>query len=147
MHDRFVKETIKEAKKALDNGEVPVGAIIVCDNKIIARGYNSKEKDNNVLKHAELSAISKASKKNKDWRLNECVIYTTLFPCPMCASAIQQSRLKKVFYINDSLNSEASRISKEILSNKKSNHQVIIEKIDVELDILNDFFVNIRNKK
>lgn len=96
VDEYYMKLALEEVKKALKKDEVPVGALIVSNNKIIARSHNLREKKGNVLKHAELLAISKASKKKKDWRLNDCTIYITLFPCPMCASAIVQSRISRV---------------------------------------------------
>jgi len=145
MEEKYIQKAIIQAKKALKKGEVPVGSIVVYKNKIIGKGYNKKEKKKNPLLHAELISIRAACKKIKDWRLNECVIYTTLFPCPMCASAIQQSRIKKIFYIFDSKDEISSNISKTIL--KKSNHVVETEKIEFESDILDVFFKKIRKKE
>ena len=98
MEEKYMKIAIKEAKKALKKGEVPVGAIIVKENKIISKGYNKKEKTKNVIKHAEIIAISKACKKIKNWRLDNCEIYVTMEPCMMCCGAIEQSRIKKIVY-------------------------------------------------
>ena len=98
MKYEFMQEAIKQAKKAYELDEVPIGAVIVKDNKVIAVGYNQKNKLNNVLKHAEIIAIEQAQQKLNNWRLNDCEIYVTLEPCPMCASAIQQSRIEKVYY-------------------------------------------------
>ena len=92
----FMNIAYKEAVKAYNCGEVPIGAVIVKDNKIIARAHNLKESKNNATKHAEIIAIDKASKKLNNWRLNDCIIYITMFPCPMCASAINQSRISKI---------------------------------------------------
>ena len=89
---------LKEAKRAYSYDEVPIGAVIVKNGEIIAKGYNKKVKTNNVIKHAEIVAIEKACKKLNNWRLNECTIYITMFPCPMCASAINQARFKKIVY-------------------------------------------------
>lgn len=94
----FMNKALIEAKKAYDLGEVPVGAVIVKNNKIIAKGYNEKELKSNVTKHAEIIAISKACSKLKSWRLNDCTMYVTLEPCPMCAGAIMESRIKKVYF-------------------------------------------------
>ena len=94
--ERYMKEAIKQAKKAYALDEVPIGCVIVQDNKIIARGYNRRNTDKNALAHAEISAIKKASKKTGDWRLEDCTMYVTLEPCQMCAGAIVQSRMKKV---------------------------------------------------
>ena len=91
-------EALKEAEKAYLNGEVPIGAVIVENKKIIARAHNTKDIENCAIRHAEINAIEIASKYKKNWRLNDCIIYITLFPCPMCASAISQSRISKVVY-------------------------------------------------
>ena len=98
MHEKFMLEAIKEAKKALALNEIPVGAIIVKNGKIIARGYNKKETKNDATRHAEIIAIEKACKKMKTWHLNECELYVTLEPCLMCCGAIIQSRIKKIYY-------------------------------------------------
>ena len=94
----FMNLALKEAKRAYSYDEVPIGAVIVKNGEIIAKGYNKKVKTNNVIKHAEIVAIEKACKKLNNWRLNECTIYITMFPCPMCASAINQARFKKIVY-------------------------------------------------
>lgn len=98
MNEYYMKLAIKEAKKAYKHNEVPVGAVIVKNNKIISKAYNKKEKTKNVIKHAEIIAISKACKKIKNWRLDDCEIYITMEPCMMCSGAIQQSRIKKIIY-------------------------------------------------
>ena len=95
--ERFMKEAIKEAKKAADKLEVPVGAVIVKEGKIIARGHNLKETKTDTTKHAEIIAIQKASKKLNSWRLLDCEMYVTLEPCTMCAGALINSRIKKVY--------------------------------------------------
>lgn len=95
--EKFMKEALKQAKKAYEKGEIPVGAIIVKNNKIIARAYNEKEEKLDTTKHAEILAIQKASKKLKAWRLSDCEMYVTLEPCSMCAGALIQARLKKVY--------------------------------------------------
>ncbi len=93
----YIKEAILEAEKALEEEEVPIGAIIVKDNKIIARAHNKKEQLNDVTRHAEIIAIQNASKSLGDWRLNECDMYVTLEPCIMCMGAIIQSRISKLY--------------------------------------------------
>ena len=98
MDEYYMNIAIKEAKKAYKNGEVPVGAIITKNNKIISKAFNKKEKTKNVTKHAEIIAISKACKKLKNWRLENCIIYVTMEPCMMCSGAIEQSRIKKIVY-------------------------------------------------
>ncbi len=98
MNNRFMKEALKEAKKAYGKDEVPVGAVIVKDGKVIASAYNQKETKCDTTRHAEITVIQKASKKLNSWRLNDCEMYLTLEPCLMCAGAIIQSRIKKVYY-------------------------------------------------
>ena len=95
--EKFMKEALKEAKKAYDKLEVPVGCVIVKDDKIIARAYNQKETKFDTTKHAEILAIQKASKKLNSWRLLDCEMYVTLEPCTMCAGAMVNSRIKKVY--------------------------------------------------
>lgn len=94
----YMKQALKEAQKAYDKGEVPVGCVIVYEDKIIARGHNLRETKQNALCHAEIIALNKAYKKIGYWRLNDCDIYITLEPCPMCSGAIIQSRIRHVYY-------------------------------------------------
>ena len=146
MNKKFMFEAIKMAKKAFKYEEIPVGCVIVKDNCIISTGYNSKEKEKLSVSHAEINAIIKAEKKIGDWRLNECVLYTTLFPCPMCASAIQQARISEVYYILPCNNKYLFNLSKKILKNNKSNHCVKFKKINIDHDIMSVFFNNLRKK-
>ena len=95
-HEKFMKLALKEAKKAYALKEVPIGCVIVKDGYVIGKGYNRRNTDRNVLNHAELDAIKAACKKIKDWRLEDCDIYITLEPCPMCAGAIVQARIPRV---------------------------------------------------
>lgn len=97
MKEKMMRQAIKQAEKARDMGEVPIGCVIVYDGKIIGRGYNRRMTDKNTLSHAELNAIKKASKKLGDWRLDDCEMYVTTEPCQMCAGAIVQARIKKVY--------------------------------------------------
>lgn len=98
MNEYYMNIAIKEAKKAYKYEEVPVGAVIIKDNKVIAKAFNKKEKTKNVIKHAEIIAISRACKKTQNWRLENCEIYVTMEPCMMCSGAIEQSRIKKIVY-------------------------------------------------
>ena len=98
MNNKFMFEALKQAKKAYNKEEVPVGVVIVKDNKIIAKAYNKIESKNDATKHAEVIAIRKASKKIKNWRLYDCDMYVTLEPCAMCEAAIELSRIKNVYY-------------------------------------------------
>lgn len=95
---KFMKEALKEAKKAYKLGEIPVGCVIVYDNKIIARGYNKRESNNQAIDHAEIIAIKKASRKLNSWRLENTTMYITLEPCVMCSGAIIQARIPNVVY-------------------------------------------------
>ena len=124
MHEKFMKEALIEAEKSLAFDEVPVGAVIVRNEKILARAHNLKNKSNSSLAHAEILAINKASKKIQNWRLNDCDIYVTLEPCPMCASAIKQSRIKNIYYGVESTNMNNHKIFEMICENKDNNSTV-----------------------
>lgn len=98
MNEKYMELAISMAKKAFKKGEIPVGAVIVKNGKIIAKSYNTKEKNKDVTCHAEINAIKKACKKLKTWHLEDCELYTTLEPCMMCTGAIIQSRIKKIYF-------------------------------------------------
>ncbi len=143
----FMKLALEQAKFADIEDEIPVGAVIVKDNVVIAAAYNQKDKEKLVTRHAELLAIEKASAKLNDWRLNDTIIYVTLEPCPMCASAIQQARINKVVYGCDSNITDNRQIIEQILQNKNYNHQVIIENGIMSDEcslIIKNFFTNKR---
>ena len=143
----YMNIALSLAKQAFNDDETPVGAIIVKDNAIIAKAYNQKGSAKLVTKHAELIAIELASVILNDWRLNDCTIYVTMEPCPMCASAIQQSRIKRLVYGCSSNVLENTKIIYDILQNKQYNHQVSIDKgiLDKECsDLIKEFF---RNKR
>ena len=101
MNEEYYDILIKLAKKAAKQNEVPISAIIVKDGKIISKAYNKRDKNKNVLDHAEIIAIKRASKKLKDWRLFECDLYVTLKPCSICENVIKQARIKNVYYLVD----------------------------------------------
>lgn len=103
MQQKYFRECIKLAEKAAKRGEVPIGAIIVNDNRILSKGYNLREKKHNIIAHAEVLVIQKAAKKLKRWNLSDCTLYVTLKPCTMCENIINQSRIKKVYYLCDKL--------------------------------------------
>jgi len=150
MEQKFMLEAIKLAHKAIKKDEVPVGAIVVKDNKIIAKGYNLREKKQNALLHAEVIAIQKACKKLKSWRLENCDLYVTLEPCSMCAGAIINSRIKNVYFGAYDKKSGACGSVVNLLENKTFNHNPnviggILEKETGEL--LTSFFQNKRSKK
>ncbi len=131
--ERYMKAAIREAKKAAKNGDVPIGCVIVYEDKIIARGYNKRNKKKTTLAHAELLAIEKASKIVGDWRLEGCTMYVTLEPCQMCAGAIVQARIDRV--VIGCMNPKAGCAGSiyNMLDEPRFNHQVVIEK-----DILHD---------
>ncbi len=148
--EKYMKQAIKQAKKAYALDEVPIGCVIVADNKIIARGYNRRNTDKNPLAHAELSAIRKASKKTGDWRLEECTMYVTLEPCQMCAGAIVQARIPKVVIgaMNPKAGCAGSIIN--LLQMERFNHQVQtdIGVLGEECSLmLSEFFRELRKKR
>ena len=104
---------LKEAKKSLRTDDVPVGAVIVEKGKILSKAHNTKEKNKAVTKHAEINAIEKACKKKKNWYLNDCEIYITLEPCKMCMGAIEQSRIKKIYYATPREEGPVAKVDKE----------------------------------
>ena len=147
MNDyEYMLLALEEAKKAYDEGEVPVGAVIVKDDNVIAKAYNTKEKNKCSLDHAELSAIKFACGKLDNWRLIGTTIYVTLEPCPMCASAIKQSRINRVVYLLDNNDINTSKIVNEIFSVYVANAHVEKVKLDIskfneeDIMILSDFF-------
>ena len=145
----FMNEALKEAKKAYNKLEVPVGVVIVKDNKIIARAYNQKEMKNSPIKHAEIIAIEKACKKLSNWRLNDCEMYVTLEPCPMCAGAIVNSRIKKVYIgaVQEKTGACGSKV--DLIEEYKTESKVEVEfgiLKDRCLEIVQDFFKMLRSK-
>lgn len=148
--ERFMREALKEAKKAYDKLEVPVGAVIVKEGKIIARAHNLKETKFDTTKHAEILAIQKASKKLNSWRLLDCEMYVTLEPCSMCAGAMINSRIKKVYIgANDEKTGAVGSVF-NLLEDYTFNHKVEIEKgilKDECESILKQFFKMLRKMK
>ena len=148
--EKFMKAAITQARKAYAIDEVPIGCVIVQNDKIIARGYNRRNIDKNTLAHAELSAIRKASKKTGDWRLEDCTMYVTLEPCQMCAGAIVQSRMKRV--VIGSMNAKAGCAGSilNLLQMQQFNHQVEIPRGVREEEcsqMLSQFFRELRERK
>lgn len=148
--ERFMKEAIKQAKKAYALKEVPIGCVIVYEDKIIARGYNRRNTDKNTLSHAEILAIKKASKKLGDWRLEDCTLYVTLEPCQMCAGAIVQARVSRV--VIGSMNPKAGCAGSilNLLEMDAFNHQVEVERGVLNEDcseMLTTFFKELRAEK
>ena len=148
--EKFMKEALKEAKKAYDKLEVPVGAVIVKDGKIIARAHNLKETKADTTKHAEILAIQKASKKLQSWRLLECEMYITLEPCSMCAGAIIQSRIKKIYIGTLDEKTGAAGSVLNLFEDYTFNHKVEVEKGILQEsceEILKEFFKLLRKIK
>lgn len=130
------KILLKELNKAFKNKEVPVGCVIVRDGKVIAKAHNTKQKTHKVINHAEIIAITKAAKKIKDWRLDDCEMYVTLEPCKMCKEVIRQSRIKKVFYFLSSnfTNEDSKMIDYIKLNSSKETIDEIKRKISLFFD-------------
>lgn len=148
-NEYYMKQALKEAAKAARIGEVPIGCVIVYENRIIGRGYNRRMKDKNTLSHAELNAIRRASKKLKDWRLDDCKMYVTNEPCQMCAGAIVQARIKKVYIGCMSPKSGCAGSILNLLQVDAFNHQVEIETGVLEEEcstMLKDFFRELRSR-
>lgn len=148
---KYMRAAIREAKKASALGEVPIGCVIVYQDRIIGRGYNRRNTDKSTLSHAEISAIRKASKKMGDWRLEDCTLYVTLEPCQMCAGAIVQARIKRVVMACMNPKAGCAGSVLNILSMPQFNHQVEITKGILEEEcsnMLSTFFkeLRIRNK-
>ena len=145
--EKYMKEAMKQARKAYALGEVPIGCVIVHDGKIIGRGYNRRNTDKNTLAHAEITAINKASKVIGDWRLEECTLYVTLEPCQMCAGAIVQARIPKVVMACMNPKAGCAGSVLNILDIPQFNHQVEMIKGVLEEEcsrMLKEFFVELR---
>ena len=148
--ESFMKQAVKQAKKAYDKLETPIGCVIVHEDKIIARGYNKRNMKKNTLAHAESLAINKASKVLGDWRLEDCTMYVTLEPCPMCAGAIVQARIPRV--VIGSMNPKAGCAGSvlNLLQQDGLNHQVEITKGVLAEEcsgLMTSFFRELRKKK
>lgn len=148
--EKYMKEALKQAKKAAAIGEVPIGCVIVHQDKIIARGYNRRNTEKSTLAHAEIIAIKKAGKKLGDWRLEGCTMYVTLEPCPMCAGAVVQARIPRVVIgaMNPKAGCAGSIIN--LLQERQFNHMaekttgVLLEECS---SIMKEFFKDLREKK
>lgn len=150
LDEKYMKAAVKEALKASALGEVPIGCVIVYENKIIARGYNRRTIDKNVLSHAEIIAIRKACRKIGDWRLENCTLYVTLEPCPMCAGAIVQARMPRVVIGCRNPKAGCAGSVLDLLHESGFNHQVETEAGilgDECSQMMKDFFRELRNKK
>lgn len=149
-YDKFMKSALKCAEKALSEGEVPIGAVVVLDGKVISRGHNRRTKRQIATAHAEIEAIEKACKKLGSWRIPECELYVTLEPCPMCMGAVLNSRIKKVYY--GAPEDKGRSLTKELATANLLNHTVEVEGGVMEeecREILSRFFseMRLREKK
>lgn len=150
IDEKYMKEAIRQAKKAYAIGEVPIGCVIVYEDKVIGRGYNRRTIDKNTLSHAELNAIRKASKKMGDWRLEGCTMYVTLEPCQMCSGAIVQSRMSRVVVgcMNPKAGCAGSVLN--LLNMEEFNHQVELTTGVLEEEcsqMMKTFFKELRESK
>ncbi|MCF6515656.1 tRNA-specific adenosine deaminase [Lactobacillus sp. S2-2] len=143
----YMREALKEAKKAATIGEIPIGAVVVKDNQIIGRGHNFREHSNIAMQHAEINAIEQANINQKSWRLIDCTMYVTIEPCVMCAGAILNSRIKRVVYGAENKKAGSINSLYQLLSDSRQNHQVeVTNGIEFEeaSKIMKEFFKNKR---
>lgn len=148
--EQFMREALRQAKKAYAREETPIGCVIVYEGKIIARGYNLRNEKKNALAHAEIRAIHKASKVIGDWRLEDCTMYVTLEPCPMCAGAIVQARMKRVVIGSSNPKAGCAGSVINLLQMDGLNHQVEIQRGVLEEEcsqMMSGFFRELRLKK
>lgn len=150
IDEKYMRQAIRQAKKAYELDETPIGCVIVREGKVIGRGYNRRNTDKNPLAHAEITAIRKASRKLGDWRLEECTLYVTLEPCQMCAGAIVQSRVARVVVgcMNPKAGCAGSILN--LLDMKEFNHQVQLETGVMEEEcsaLMKEFFKELRMKQ
>lgn len=148
--EKFMALAIQEAKLAEAQGEVPIGAVLIKHNKVIAKGYNLRESTQSALSHAEINVIREANHKLQSWRLDDCTVYVTLEPCPMCAGAIVQSRIKRVVYGAKDPKAGCAGTLMNLLSEDRFNHQaeVVSGVLEKECgDLLTNFFKQLRERK
>lgn len=140
----YMNLALKEAKKAIKYGDIPIGCVIIINNKVVSKAFNKKEFNNNPIKHAEIIAIEKASKKLNTWHLDECTLYTTMEPCLMCAGAILQSRISRIVYGLPNNNFGEVTSNNEVF---KNNKKIKIDGCICEEEsksLVQNFFKNIR---
>lgn len=145
MKNKFMKSALKCAQKAFDEGEVPIGAVVVLDGKVISRGHNRRTGRQIATAHAEIEAIEKACRKLKSWRIPECDLYVTLEPCPMCMGAALNARIRKIYY--GAPEDKGRSLTREIANANLLNHKIEVEGGVMEEEcrkILSDFFSEMR---
>ncbi len=148
-NEKYMDLAFTKAKEAFDKNEVPIGCVVVKNNKLLASNFNTKEIDNNVLSHAEIKCIIEASSNLNNWRLIDCDVYVTLDPCPMCASALKQARVRNVYSALENMDENNSFIIKQIFNADKNNSSInFYSNLDVDKSklILKNFFEKQRNK-
>ncbi|PTX15871.1 tRNA(adenine34) deaminase [Halanaerobium congolense] len=147
---KYMQMALAEARKAYQRAEVPIGAVVVCNDQVVGRGFNLREQTQDPTSHAEMIALREAAKNEASWRLEDCQLYVTLEPCPMCAGAILQSRIKRLVYGASDPKAGAVRSLYQLLDDNRFNHQVEVEAGVLEKEsaqLLKDFFRELRQRK
>jgi len=147
---KYMKMALAEARKAYQRAEVPIGAVVVCDDQVVGRGFNLREQTQDPTSHAEMIALREAAKNEASWRLENCQLYVTLEPCPMCAGAILQSRIKRLVYGASDPKAGAVNSLYQLLNDERFNHQVEVEAGVMKKEaaqLLKDFFRDLRERK
>ena len=147
---KYMQMALAEARKAYQRAEVPIGAVVVCNDQVVGRGFNLREQTQDPTSHAEMIALREAAANEDSWRLEDCQLYVTLEPCPMCAGAILQSRIKRLVYGASDPKAGAVRSLYQLLDDNRFNHQVEVEAGVLEKEsaqLLKDFFRELRLRK
>jgi len=147
---KYMKMALAEARKAYQRAEVPIGAVVICDDQVVGRGFNLREQTQDPTSHAEMIALREAAKNEASWRLENCQLYVTLEPCPMCAGAILQSRIKRLVYGASDPKAGAVNSLYQLLNDERFNHQVEVEAGVMKKEaaqLLKDFFRDLRERK
>jgi len=147
---KYMQMALAEARKAYQRAEVPIGAVVVCNDQVVGRGFNLREQTQDPTSHAEMIALREAAANEASWRLEDCQLYVTLEPCPMCAGAILQSRIKRLVYGASDPKAGAVRSLYQLLDDNRFNHQVEVEAGVLEKEsaqLLKDFFRELRLRK
>jgi len=147
---KYMQMALAEARKAYQRAEVPIGAVVVCNDQVVGRGFNLREQTQDPTSHAEMIALREAAKNEASWRLEDCQLYVTLEPCPMCAGAILQSRIKRLVYGASDPKAGAVRSLYQLLDDNRFNHQVEVEAGVLQKEsaqLLKDFFRELRQRK
>ncbi|SDL04498.1 tRNA adenosine(34) deaminase TadA [Halanaerobium congolense] len=147
---KYMQMALAEARKAYQRAEVPIGAVVVCNDQVVGRGFNLREQTQDPTSHAEMIALREAAANEASWRLEDCQLYVTLEPCPMCAGAILQSRIKRLVYGASDPKAGAVRSLYQLLDDNRFNHQVEVEAGVLQKEsaqLLKDFFRELRQRK